>query len=212
MERYERSIGLRSIYLTLIRRTEMILAIFLPLFLASYVVTQYVLKKSYTSTSTISNNAAISQANYDLIKMKMKESTVYEKTVASLKAKGYSTVKIDDISSGLSFSAFSSNMVSFTVSFTNKDTNFAKAALADYDTAAVENAKASFANLVISSPASEAKKSSSEDKYFLIGAAASFVLALGIPFVYEIAKDEVFEKRDIEDIGALGFEVRCTGK
>ena len=214
MNRYERAIGLRTIYMTLIRRTEMILAIFLPLFIASYVVTQYMMPKAYTSTSTISDNGAITQPNYELIKMKMKDTTVLEATVNSLKGKGY-TVTTSEISSSLNFSAFASNMVSFTVSFKSKDAALAKQALTDFDTAALENAKASyasFANLTISSPAGDAQKTSSEDKYFLIGAAASFVLALGIPFVYEIVKDEVFESRDIEDLGALGAEVRCSGK
>ena len=58
-----------------------------------------------------------------------------------------------------------------------------------------------FAALTVDNPASAGVKNSKENRYFLIAAAAGLVVALAVPFVYEIIADEVYDAKDITDWG-----------
>ncbi|MBQ7243954.1 MAG: hypothetical protein IJS52_07090, partial [Bacilli bacterium] len=57
---YERQIGLRTIWLTILRRFVDAIVIFVPIALASFVVTQKVMTKSFTSSTTLTINGVIS--------------------------------------------------------------------------------------------------------------------------------------------------------
>ncbi len=218
MQNYERVITLKTIYLTLVRRTEMILLFFLPLFLASYIVTNHVMAKTYTSSTVINNGgSAINQATYSAMGLALKTGSIFEKTEDALADSGLkhsdgSAITVSEISSGLSFSTFVSNMVAFTVSFSSSDNTIVQSVLKEYSTVALESVSETYPNLAIYSAATEATKTSSENKYFFVGVAASLVLALGIPFVFEILADEVFDADDIQMLGAPGFEIKMSGK
>ena len=217
MEKYERTVSLRTIYLTLLRRTEAILVIFFPLALASFLVTSYMIPKQYTTTSSIANNAAIAQATYDVMKLKIQNDEVYTTVAANLKTSGIKhssgkEITKSEISSGLSFSAYKSNMVDFIISFVTKDQSVAKGILTEYTNVALETLLPSFANLSISKEAGNPTKTSKENTYLLVGVAASLVLALGVPFVYEIVADKVYDRKDIEAWGAPAFDLYVSGK
>ena len=64
MEGYEKSICLKTIWLTIVRRFEYILLIFVPIALATLIVTRFVLKKTYQSTVTVSLNKTFSDTGY----------------------------------------------------------------------------------------------------------------------------------------------------
>lgn len=198
----------------------MILLIFIPLFLVSYLVPTRVLKKEYTSTAVIENNAAIAQATYSLITNRFKADAIYESVAENLAAEGEKKlvhengkpITASEISSGLSLSSYASNMVNFTISFKSSDSTIVQGVLAEYTSVALEVTHEAYPNLKLSREASKGAKTSNENKYFLIGAAASLVLALGIPFVYEIIADQVFDDKDIKAFGLEGFELRASGR
>ena len=64
MEPYERNISLRTIYITLLRRIEVILLIFIPVALISFIVTNFGMQKQYTSSMVIrrTDNANLTPA------------------------------------------------------------------------------------------------------------------------------------------------------
>ncbi len=215
--RYERAITLRTIYLTLIRRTEMILIIFLPLVLISYIVTNFAITKTYASSTTFNNGVAISQANYSAMELAMTKAEIYEDTATNLKAAGVkhangSAIAAAEIKSGLSFAAYSNNMVSFQVTFSSSDSSICQKTLAEYADVALASISETYQTLSIYSTASTATKTSSENKYFLVGVAISAILALGVPFIVEIVLDQVYERKDIEAFGANAFEIYASGK
>ncbi|MDY6391860.1 MAG: hypothetical protein SPL80_03380 [Bacilli bacterium] len=217
MEKYERTISLRTIYLTLLRRTEAILIIFFPLALASFLVTSFMIPKQYTTTSSMANGTAITQINYDLLKLKVQNDEVYSAVEANLKTSGIKhsngkEITKSEISFGLSFSAYKSNMVSFTISFVTQDQSVAKDVLTEYTNVALETLAPNWVNLRISQAAGNPVKTSKENTYLLVGVATSLVLALGIPFVYEIVVDQVYDHKDIEAWGAPAFDLYVSGK
>ena len=222
MQKYERTIGLKTIYLTLVRRTEAILALFIVLVGASFIVTNFMMGKQYTSTSVMANNAAITQPVYTLIQNNIKSDATIDSVVKNLKTAkvthtGGKDITASEIKSGLSFSAFAANMVQFTVSFKSSDAAIVQYTLDEvvnvsYDLLKNNKDFSSLATLSIFSKASNAVKTSKENTYLLIGVAASLVVALGVPFVWEIAEDTVYDKKEVEDWGAPAFELRASGK
>lgn len=217
MQKYERTIGLKTIYLTLVRRTEAILALFIVLVGASFIVTNFMMGKQYTSTSVMANNAAITQPVYTLMQNNIKSDATIESVVKNLKTAkvthtGGKDITASEIKSGLSFSAFASNMVQFTVSFKSSDAAIVQYTLEEVMNVSYDVLKPTYAGLSIYSPASAAVKTSKENTYLLVGVAASLVVALGVPFVWEIAEDTVYDKKEVEDWGAPAFELRASGK
>ena len=186
MQKYERTIGLRTIYLTLIRRTEMILAIFLVLAGASFIVTNFFMAKQYTSTSVVANNAAITQPVYTLMQNNIKSDNTMNAVVknlstAGVKHKNGNAITLSDVKSGLSFSTWASNMVQFTLSYKTNDETVAQPILTEITNVAYDVLKPSYAGLTIYSEATKPAKTSKENTYLLVGVAASLVLALGVP-------------------------------
>ena len=225
MQKYERVIGLKTIYMTLLRRTEAILALFFAFALASFIVTNFFIPKEYTSTATFATNdysAAITSANYPGLQSELKSDLVLEAVVNNLKtgkvthANGNNVTK-SEVSSGLSFAptSASSAISKFTVTFKSDEPGLTKYVLSEYCAVAKDylgnHATAAFKK-VVPGEASEATKTSKENTYLLIGVAASLVVALAVPFIYEIVTDQVYQKSDIEDFGAEAFEIRASGK
>ena len=225
MQKYERVIGLKTIYMTLLRRTEVILVLFFTFALASFIVTNFFIPKEYTSTATFATNddtAAIASTNYPSLQSVLKGDLVLETVVNNLKtgkvthANGNNVTK-SELLSGLSFAptSTSSQISRFTVSFKSAELGLTKYVLSEYCAVAKDvlgnHATAAFKK-VVPGEVSEAAKTSKENTYLLIGVAASLVVALAVPFIYEIVTDQVYQKSDIEDFGAEAFEIRASGK
>lgn len=220
MQEYERSISLRTIYITLVRRIELILLIFVPIELVAFVVTNFILPKSYTSTTTLAlSSGTITPTVYNDYQVKHFKSeatisTVYE----TLKNDGVKHVKggeitKNEISGGIAFSTLAnSNAYSFAITFKSSDSSITKAVLSQIADKGLESLKTADPNtkLYISASASDSVKTSKENTYFLIAIVGGLVLACGIPFVYEIVSDRLYDRKDLAVWGAEGFELKVT--
>ena len=224
MEKYEKFIGLKTIYLTLARRFHFILFIFLPIALASFVVTNFMLTKTYQSTVTVSSNAAIAAADYQVLQTYVKKvgtadnPGTLDTVVTNLKENGVkhsngSEITINEISSGISFNSLASNSISVSFTFQTTEQAIAKPVLDEVAKVALANLKASNTKYNVYNVSGEATagvKNSKERQYFLIALAAGFVVACAVPFVYEIIADEVYDKEDVEMLGSPSFEIKVS--
>lgn len=227
MDKYERTIGLKTIWMTITRRWYVFFMIFIPISLISYIVTDKMLTKTYVSSVSISRGAGlvISTAQHTVMQTYFTDTTenkedptksgAIAKAVAAL-VQEKATVTVADIKAGISFNTMANNSASFTVTFTSKNQAMAQPILKAVSEFAIENMNNSglndYKNSYIVSPASTATKNSKERTYFLIALAAGFVVAFGIPFVDEIVSDEVYDKYDIESLGCSAFEVKAKPK
>ncbi len=225
MENYEKSIGLKTIGLTFLRRFHMILIIFLPMALASIIVTQFLLTKTYQSSATMSRGTGmtISTAQHTVMQSYIRDSTVnaedhtkdgaVAKAVTALAEEGI-VITANDINKGLSFASMANGASSFSFSFTSSNKAIVQPVLKAVSKAAVDNMKNGtvndYKNAKLESEASGAIKNSKEKTYLIIALAASAVVALGVPFVYEIVSDEVYDRKDIESLGCEGFVLTAS--
>jgi capsular polysaccharide biosynthesis protein len=221
MEKYEKAIGLKTIYLTFARRFHIILLLFIPIALGSFIVTNLIMKKTYQSSSTIAKTTAFTAAHYQNAQLTIKSETNLTTIADNLKNNGVthsngSTITIKEINSGLSFSAFSSSnqSVSLSLYFQSTDSKIVQPVLAELTTVSVEvlKTKKDLETTYITKEASKAVKNSQESKYFLIALAAGAVVSLGIPFVYEITSDELYDADDVKMLGCDAFELKISGK
>lgn len=226
MESYEKSIGLKTIWLTFARRWKLILVIFIPIALGAFLVTNFMVKKTYQSSLAISrgDGTTITTAQHSAMQAFFTDSTINSedptKSGALVKAsktlaENNITISETQIKTGLSFASMTNGASSFTVSFTTANQSIAKAVLDAVSDAAIENMHNGTVNDYKTAKkigeASAPTKNSKERRYLIIALAADLVLALGIPFVQEILDDEVYDKKDIEMLGSEGFELSTTG-
>ena len=220
MENYEKTIGLKTIWLTIIRRFPLIFIIFIPMGLASIIVTQFLLTKTYQSTVTMSRGVGttISTAQHTVMQSYIRDSSVnaedhtkdgaVAKAVTKLEAEGI-VITANEINKGLAFASMTNGATSFSFSFTSNNSTLVQPVLKAVSEAAVENmaagTAAEYKTAKIESAASGAVKNSKEKTYLLVALAATAVVALGVPFVYEIVVDEVYDKKDVEQLGSEGF-------
>jgi capsular polysaccharide biosynthesis protein len=221
MEKYEKSIGLKTIYLTLVRRFHIILLLFVPIALGSFIVTNLIMKKTYQSSSTIAKTTAFTAAHYQNAQLTIKNETNLTKVADNLKNNGIlhsngTAITINEINSGLSFSAFNSSnqSVSLSLYFQSNDNKIVQPTLAELTTVSIETLKThkDFETTYITKEATKAVKNSKENQYFLIALAAGAVVSLGIPFVYEIISDELYDADDVKMLGCDAFELKISGK
>ena len=238
---YERSISLKTIYLTIIKRFLEIILIFIPVAVASLVVTRVMIKKTYASSFNVSLNGTISAAQYAAIKANFdsdsfsytvaaategdEATTVYvyqeiakQLEAANLTHKDKTKITASEVKSGLSLGSLASNSASVTITFQASDASIDHEILADVvDVIAPEMVKGfrqkrtDLASLSRSN-ATSATKTSKEDTYLLIGLAAGLVLACALPFIDEILSDEVYDRKDIESLGGASFEIKASAK
>lgn len=239
MENYERQIGLKTIYLTLIRRFIFIFVIFIPVAIASFVVTQKLLPVSYQSSVTYKNGNgnAITTAHHSNMQTFLRDTVVISeeqkaenpsyqsgavtKAVNKLNEQNI-TIDAAAINSGLTFGSFTNNATSFTVTFTTNTNGIADKVLQALVDAVKENISEGYTgtskidaayknfNASNASAASSAASVKKNRNYLLIALAAGLVLALGVPFVYEIVSDEVYDRKDIEGLGSDSFELAAS--
>ena len=213
MEKYERSIGLKTIWLTIIRRFEYLFFVFVPIAVASFGVTKFLLKKTYASSATITIEKAFSATNFEKFKQYVLSTEVMGGSSEKLQSEKGIGISADDIKKGLSFTTPATTSVSCTFTFQSSDDKLVKPVMEVVSQQACEYTilqGGDFAKAKITSTASEAKKNSSENKYMIIGIAAGLVFALGMAFVDEILSDEVYDKDDIESLGCEGFEFEAS--
>lgn len=209
---YEKAIGLKTIWLTLVRRWKLILTIFVPIGLVVVIATQLVMARSYQSGITISR-AQFDQTYYtNTIQPSIRHTDVTNQAAQSLKTKNIKyknggEITSGDIYSGLSFSTITGNVTSFTVYFNSKDKTIVSSVIKEV----VDIAYATIGGTNKSEP-SAAKLGSKNNTYLLVGLAVDAVLALGFPFAYEIVSDEVYDKDDAERLGGNGFEITVLQK
>ena len=215
MEKYEKAIGLKTIWLTLVRRWKIILIIFVPAALATLVVTQFFVPKQYQSSATFLNNANLTATTHNAAQLQIQKEETLTKAVSYLEA-DYSITNISasTILNGLSFTAFnSSNPGIVKFSYTTKTQSTAKPVVDCVSKAALEELKANgFDKMVISSPASNPASLGKGKQYLLIGLAASAVLGLGIAFVEEIVSDEVYDEDDVAMLGSSSYGLIVSKK
>ena len=214
MEGYEKSIGLKTIWLTIVRRFEYILLIFVPIALATLIVTRFVLKKTYQSTVTVSLNKTFSAADFSVFQTYVTNAEVLDSTVNKLNTEKGIDIKSSEITTGLSFKAPASNAISGSFSFQSSNKNIVQPVMEVLSETSVsyalEKEATKFASLNISTPATAASKNSSENKYLLIGLAAGLVVACAMPFIDEIISDEVYDAKDVQMLGCEGFELNVS--
>ena len=208
MEKYEKAIGLKTIWLTFVRRWKIILIIFVPAALATLIVTQFFIPKQYQSSASFLNNASLTSTTHNAAQLQIKKEATLDKAVKYLES-DYSITNISasNILNGLTFTAFNSNnpsVVSF--SYTTKQQKFAKPVTEALSKAGLEELQANgFDKMTISSPASNPVSVGKGKQYLLIGLVASTVLSLGIAFADEIASDEVYDEDDIAMLGSSSY-------
>ena len=213
MEGYEKRIGFKTIWLTIVRRFEYILFIFVPIALTSLIVTQFVLTKTYQSTVTVSLNANFSATSYKVFQNYVTNEEVLDQTVNKLQNDKNITTNISEITTGLLFDSPDGNSISANFSFQSSKKAIVQPVMEVLSDVVVNYAKekdGQFASLSITTPATQARKNSSENKYLLIGLAAGLVVACAIPFIDEIISDEVYDAEDVKQLGCEGFELNIS--
>lgn len=214
MEGYQKNIGLKTIWLTIIRRFEYILIIFIPIALTTLIVTKFVLTKTYQSSVTISLNKSFSSADFSVFQTYVNNSEVLDDTIDKLQKDKGINVTTNEITTGLKFIAPENGSISGSFSFTSSKKAIVQPVMEVLSDVSVKYAQekdnSKFASLNITGVASAAVKNSSENKYLLVGLAAGLVVACAIPFIDEIISDEVYDTKDIQQLGCEGFELNVS--
>ena len=213
--KYEKRFGLKTIWLTFVRRWKLILLILIPLAGISFGAIKILIKPTYQSSTSVTKNtaAALSQADHNNIAACYTDSEVLAATVELLATDEYKiTIAASTIRNGLSVATFKSGEASVDITFGSKTKMDSQKILSALNVKAIEKIKTgpySLANAK-ASDATKTSEVSSAKKYLLIALAASLVVALAIPFIDEIISDEVYDKKDIEYIGCEGFEIDAS--
>lgn len=214
MEKYERTIGLKTIWLTFVRRWKILLIIFVPATIVTLLVTQLFIPKQYQSSATLSNTSNLNAGTHSAVQNQIKKETTLNKTSQYLQTDYSISLSNDKILNGLSFVAFSSTsptIVSF--SYTSGNKSVVKPVMESLKKATLEElANTDYKNMFFSSSPSEPKRSDKVKTYLLIGLAASLVLGLGIAFVDEIVSDEVYDEDEIELLGSPSYGLIASKK
>ena len=219
-QKYERTIGLKTIWITFIRRFKIIFLIFIPAALASVIFTQFLITKTYISSTTYYNAGGFTVAKYPIVYTAVKSITTAE-TVANnlagadehkvVKHSNGSPITKEEIYSGITIAtSISANTSYVSFTFQSSDKSITKAVLEEVATVALPEITKTFKDTTISSHASDGTKNSNDNKYMLIGLVVGAVLALGFAFADEVFSDEVFDKYDAINLGSDGFEITAS--
>ncbi len=209
MEYYERNIGFRTIYLTIVRRFKLILLIFLPILGVSLIVSFFVLPKTFQSSVTISKSSSImSITNYETIQSYVKSTGTINKTAEQLKKESIShsngnEITLDEIYSGITFAPLGTNSISVTFYFQSSDkgcTQSVLSVLANITVDALRNDPATskeFSALSITTPPSVPHKNTSDTKIVLVSLFVGLVISFAASFVYEVYSDKIYNDKDL---------------
>lgn len=232
---YERTISLKTIWLTITKRWLSIVLIFAPIALATLIVTQGIMQKSYSSSSSLSINAVVNTTQHAVVKSSVADSSLtytipmedggsqvifaYREAETKLEAAGTkhangSKITASEIFSGMGVNALATNATDIVITFTSSDSSITAKVLDEIGPMIVSAVKQKGVGLdgMVYNAASAAKKVSKETTYMLIGFAAGFVVACVLPFIDEILSDEVHDGKDIASLGGDSFEIKASKK
>lgn len=218
MDNYERTIGMKTIGLTIVRRFLVILIIFIPVALATFIYTKYGITKTYQSSATMFKSSNFNAAQYENFKAGVKNSVEAAKSYLdenNITHANGKEITIDEINAGLTYSALSTTSPSVNINFQSTDSSIPQnvlKAVTEQALATLNTGTGDFATLKFSKEATAAVKNSSENKYLIIGVALGAVLALGFAFIDEIVSDEVYDKKDVEQLGCSGFYINTNAR
>ena len=215
MEKYEKTIGLKTIWLTFVRRWKIILIISVPAILATIIVTNFFVPNRYQSSTSFLNNANLNATTHNAAQLQIQKEATLQKAIEYLEVDySITSVTASNILNGLSFTAFnSSNPGIVKFSYTAKQQKIVKPVTEALSKASLEELHTNgFEKMIVSSPASNPISVGKGRQYLLIGLAASAVLGLGIAFVDEIVSDEVYDENDIALLGSSSYGLIVTKK
>lgn len=214
MKKYEREIGLKTLGLTFKKRWLAMLLILVPIVGASFIVTNKMFDNKFQSTSSIERPKIFDASTHAKLAMYVKSNEVIQKTFDSLSAKTVYTAT--DIQNSITTPTYNSSATSyyFVITFTNKVNSNMKVVLSKLTEAVVEVAlekdPKTFEGIKINQDASTPKNIANNNKYFYIFSAIGVILAIAVPFIFEITSDEVYDKKDIKKLGSKGFELKVN--
>lgn len=233
---YERTISLKTIWLTITKRWLSIVLIFAPIALATLIVTQGIMQKSYSSSANLPTNIRASEY-YQFVKDSVitngsnlsytvpveggDSQTIYvyreaerELEASAIKHTNGSKISASEIFSGMGVNSVDTNTTTFVITFTSADSSITKEVLDEVGpmivTALIQ--KHGGLSSMTYSAAGSPIKVSKEATYMLIGFAAGLVVACLLPFIDEILSDEVHDGKDISSLGGDAFEIKASEK
>lgn len=206
MDTYEKSIGLKTIWLTIIRRFKIILLFFIPIVLVSFLGTKKVFKTSYQASMSIKmGGATISQDNHGKL-MNFVTSDDTKAKVSENLAKKENPINIEASAINLSYTTWKSGITSISVSFKSSNKTVATEVMKELKTYVSDPANyADAAKYQFNEPSTQTI--SKQKKYFLILAVLGAVVSFGLAFYDEISSDEVYDAKDVKAFGGDAFEI-----
>ncbi len=233
---YERTVSLKTFFLAFRKRYIEAIFLFLPVALASLVVTQFVMKKNYASSFSFSISGTLSTSQYAAIKASLEDSDfsyveettgtadsttvfLYPESAMQLANAGKthsdgSKITANEIFQNISLGSFVSNSSTVSVTFASEDSAIVNDVLhvfAPLATKGLSASRADLSTLSYSSPTAVVK-TSKENQYLLIAMASGFIIACFLPVIDEVVSDEVYDRDDIEMLGGSGYVLNTSKK
>lgn len=209
MESYEKRIGLKTVWLTIVRRWKVILIIFVPIALASVVLTQAIMTKKYKSSFTLSNVTNLDNNGYNKVVATIQKTETINAAVEKLAAAG-TQVAASDIASGISIPFWTMNTPYVTVSFTSVNKDIINPILISLSEASLDALKPTYTTMIVSSQPKNPTLASKNTTYMIIGLVGATVFGLGLAFADEIVSDEVYDSDDIRYFESPAFEITAS--
>ena len=219
MEKYERKISFKTLFLSFIRRYDFMVMVLLPLLAVTVIFTQVINKKNYYSEVSLKYyDSVISEDNYKKIYSIANSEGTAIAVANGLKSDNFhhangSEITSTEILSGLSFERYVPNTVRFNYSFLSTDSSIVKKVLENYTDFVLYTLKtdkttsSTLGGVSIAEPPSDPKLSNQNQKNLLLGAAVGVAASIVLGFAAEIILDEIYDKNDVESLGASGFEI-----
>ncbi len=217
MKKYERTIGFKTIFLIFVRRFEFILFTLIPISLILVITTQFVLPTSFYSTSSLKHyDSVIKDNEYKTIVNYVTSSGTVNGAVKELEnnnvyhANG-SLITVNEISTGLSVNPLSYNSTVVTITFESSDKTIVKEVLNRVTAFTLDGLKKdplkSLHEFSIAEQANNPVESDKNKKTLIYGLSFGLAVSIFIAFFAELLLDDVYDKGDIETLGASGFEI-----
>ena len=210
---YEKTIGLKKILKTLIRRWKVFLIVFIPISLTATIYSQLFVKKKYSSSVTMMNDSFFNQNQYNEICYQVLSDETITETIDRL-TNGDQPIIIDKLhlKEGISIAEYDiTQRTIFTFSYSSSERNAVLPVLSVLAEVALNNIKSNvFSNMDYESPVSHftnVKKTSMDTAYLTLGLLSAFVLGCSVAFLCEVFSDEIFDKDDIETYGHSAFDL-----
>lgn len=210
--KYEKRIGVKALWKTIIRRWRILLVIFVPIAMISIITTQLILPKKYSSNFTLNNNYVnLDNSNYEKVVAVVKKEETLAQTSQNLANRNID-ISATQILNGISIPAMKSSTPYIVVTYTSTNKSIVQPVIDELSLVALEKVKLNFPNMSISSKSNDSTKTSKETAYMFIALAAGAVLSFAFAFIDEVISDEVYDKSDIEFYGVPAFEFNVSKK